>query len=222
MVRCRRRRLGSSPLARGLPDHRRDAASDPGIIPARAGFTREPTPPRPRHPDHPRSRGVYIHLSVSKPHDCGSSPLARGLLIPRSMRTGAVRIIPARAGFTRGRHVRTPRRTDHPRSRGVYDNEGDCAHYHAGSSPLARGLLAGKTSGFACHGIIPARAGFTRIDICSWSRALDHPRSRGVYGIANSSWAICRGSSPLARGLRGADLMIRALDRIIPARAGFT
>ena len=70
---------GSSPLARGLPQEVLHRAENPGIIPARAGFTTStPRSPRPAS-DHPRSRGVYakyISLSVSAN---GSSPLARGL-----------------------------------------------------------------------------------------------------------------------------------------------
>ena len=52
-------RMGSSPLARGLPARRGGDRDRVGIIPARAGFTGR----RPRYhgcrPDHPRSRGVY-------------------------------------------------------------------------------------------------------------------------------------------------------------------
>ena len=70
----------------------------------------------------------------------GSSPLARGLQARGRRVDVQVRIIPARAGFTRGRLLRfhagriiparagftvrwasmTPLMTDHPRSRGVY------------------------------------------------------------------------------------------------------
>ena len=58
---------GSSPLARGL---RQGVAQDdlaPGIIPARAGFTRRSAPASMRRPDHPRSRGVYSHRGHSGP-----------------------------------------------------------------------------------------------------------------------------------------------------------
>ena len=50
----------------------------------------------------------------------------------------------------------------------------------------------------------------------------DHPRSRGVYSMIDLINDMPEGSSPLARGLHY-HLMIRALlNRIIPARAGFT
>ena len=50
---------GSSPLARGLREDGRYRDAIPGIIPARAGFTRPRGRGRPAPPDHPRSRGVY-------------------------------------------------------------------------------------------------------------------------------------------------------------------
>ena len=91
-----------------------------------------------------------------------------------------------------------------------------------GSSPLARGLREDDYCAGAGGGIIPARAGFTiRTSITLRLRG-DHPRSRGVYSCQRSKPRPNLGSSPLARGLRlgaAADLL---LDRIIPARAGFT
>ena len=50
---------GSSPLARGLHDPRQGPRRDRGIIPARAGFTRQMWSPHVKSGDHPRSRGVY-------------------------------------------------------------------------------------------------------------------------------------------------------------------
>ena len=76
------RKLGSSPLARGLR-HKPPSVRHWGrIIPARAGFT-----PRDRREDM-----CFL----------GSSPLARGLLEHEISFTQLWRIIPARAGFTLG------------------------------------------------------------------------------------------------------------------------
>ena len=50
----------------------------------------------------------------------------------------------------------------------------------------------------------------------------DHPRSRGVYVYITCSCVALRGSSPLARGLRGGRGVCCSPRRIIPARAGFT
>ena len=91
---------GSSPLARGLLVHEITATASPGIIPARAGFTRSLTRPRSAVSDHPRSRGVYLTALASWIGWLGSSPLARGLLGRRCLLGLSHRIIPARAGFT--------------------------------------------------------------------------------------------------------------------------
>ena len=91
---------GSSPLARGLPCRDVHHLDDPGIIPARAGFTHPLHHGGLRGQDHPRSRGVYLDKRTRKDSLYGSSPLARGL--PLRVR-GCVTpsgIIPARAGFT--------------------------------------------------------------------------------------------------------------------------
>ena len=99
---------GSSPLARGLRSRRCFSGSRTRIIPARAGFTADATPSAPLSPDHPRSRGVYVDWSPSRPRSLGSSPLARGLRITQDGH-GTVRgIIPARAGFTGRVHLRGP------------------------------------------------------------------------------------------------------------------
>ena len=71
------------------------------------------------------------------------------------------RIIPARAGFTRRHYPSGPGWGDHPRSRGVYSSPGERRRRAAGSSPLARGLLAARYSRDGGVRIIPARAGFT-------------------------------------------------------------
>ena len=93
--------------------------------------------------------------------DTGSSPLARGLLINNSSRSGLVGIIPARAGFTALLTSRSTPTWDHPRSRGVYGTPLAPLIGTAGSSPLARGLLGAGPDTEGHAGIIPARAGFT-------------------------------------------------------------
>ena len=92
----------------------------------------------------------------------------------------------------------------------------------AGSSPLARGLLAqGVGQGDAVR-IIPARAGFTPTATPTPACTADHPRSRGVYGGGFTSSANSSGSSPLARGLPAILGVAAGNAGIIPARAGFT
>ena len=131
---------GSSPLARGLQKGTENEHDRPGIIPARAGFTRKRWRPRSGRRDHPRSRGVYRTSRCPRWSRSGSSPLARGLRRhARPLRTPR-RIIPARAGFTAVRGSPPGLRGDHPRSRGVYRSLDRDRSRATGSSPLARGL----------------------------------------------------------------------------------
>ena len=111
---------------------------------------------------------------------------------------------------------------DHPRSRGVYGPRFPVAHRQSGSSPLARGLHDGDAQAVACSGIIPARAGFTGVSPRPADSSWDHPRSRGVYATKIKADGSNLGSSPLARGLRSLRSIPGIVDRIIPARAGFT
>ena len=91
---------GSSPLARGLRSAHRGVALPDRIIPARAGFTRRPSPEPSGARDHPRSRGVYPIPPRPFTDGEGSSPLARGLPPRTQGHHLQGRIIPARAGFT--------------------------------------------------------------------------------------------------------------------------
>ena len=90
-------------------------------------------------------------------------------------------IIPARAGFTRGRIRGYHPVKDHPRSRGVYGCVQETVAVRPGSSPLARGLHRGQRVSIMDARIIPARAGFTGGGIEGGVEPGDHPRSRGVY-----------------------------------------
>ena len=91
-----------------------------------------------------------------------------------------------------------------------------------GSSPLARGLPPPPSAGGGAPRIIPARAGFTAASWSPHGARTDHPRSRGVYPPYPRHLQPGRGSSPLARGLRGAGDPAALPRGIIPARAGFT
>ena len=152
----------------------------------------------------------------------GSSPLARGLLLKAPTANASPRIIPARAGFTPSRRLRSWSRRDHPRSRGVYAPAQIDGYSDDGSSPLARGLHITTLRDYATIGIIPARAGFTLAPGTRPASHRDHPRSRGVYSTMSRSAAGFPGSSPLARGLLSGEAALTDDTRIIPARAGFT
>ena len=215
-------RLGSSPLARGLPGGSLVVQVAGGIIPARAGFTLHVPFRETSCRDHPRSRGVYGITIYALVTQTGSSPLARGLLGIRRRAPQIPRIIPARAGFTKTSIPSQCAATDHPRSRGVYAVGLTLAMTACGSSPLARGLRKRKRKKKYYVRIIPARAGFTLPAVVPLADQGDHPRSRGVYAMRHTPADECLGSSPLARGLHAHATRARRVRRIIPARAGFT
>ena len=93
--------LGSSPLARGLPQAGMEAVAASRIIPACAGFTTCRAGRKSSRWDHPRLRGVYDGVKAILTSKDGSSPLARGLRARPGLRRRPGRIIPACAGFTR-------------------------------------------------------------------------------------------------------------------------
>ena len=133
-----------------------------------------------------------------------------------------MRIIPARAGFTRAMRSSSAATEDHPRSRGVYHWGRLSVPSTRGSSPLARGLRDPVLLPVPVRGIIPARAGFTDRRAVPAPASPDHPRSRGVYHRKFFGGLLKTGSSPLARGLQTNARHQQDEQRIIPARAGFT
>ena len=155
------RTAGSSPLARGLQALGGTLNEGTRIIPARAGFTVFRGAGSVLGWDHPRSRGVYLAMTMLALAPAGSSPLARGLRAPGLRGPGQRGIIPARAGFTRQDQGEDRPSQDHPRSRGVYPGQHTDALPPRGSSPLARGLRVSDAAEAVGSRIIPARAGFT-------------------------------------------------------------
>ena len=91
-----------------------------------------------------------------------------------------------------------------------------------GSSPLARGPRRTGRPGVIAFRLIPARAGTTAIppdvNFFVWA----HPRSRGDHPFGSWFGVGGLGSSPLARGPRGAQLDTLSGLGLIPARAGTT
>ena len=71
-------------------------------------------------------------------------------------------------------------------------------------------------------GLIPARAGNTRVVRLRPALSGAHPRSRGEHPCASSARSWCRGSSPLARGTRRGCRQHLTRSGLIPARAGNT
>ena len=72
--------MGSSPLARGTPAQFHGATARFGLIPARAGNTKQGMQANVIMGAHPRSRGEHIRSEMPLSSSSGSSPLARGTL----------------------------------------------------------------------------------------------------------------------------------------------
>ena len=152
----------------------------------------------------------------------GSSPLARGTLVPGAGAGRIAGLIPARAGNTISHASPGSSMWAHPRSRGEHGKVSRLTIIAAGSSPLARGTRGGVMRWRDTVGLIPARAGNTPA-ISSWvSQIWAHPRSRGEHRLLLAVKQPKAGSSPLARGtLSGVKPVLEPFG-LIPARAGNT
>ena len=172
---------GSPPLTRGPPSVLVCTVSAPRITPAHAGTTYS-TERAPRSAsDHPRSRGDHRCLPARTTRLWGSPPLTRGPL-PKSLGCStSARITPAHAGTTGTDTLDSPRKRDHPRSRGdhyIYLLE--CRRIQ-GSPPLTRGPHRSRSGALGSGRITPAHAGTTPHSWPSFSPSPDHPRSRGDH-----------------------------------------
>ena len=217
-----RSRRGSSPLARGGPIGSGARRPRLGLIPARAGRTKECAAAPTRRGAHPRSRGADFAGLPGMFADWGSSPLARGGRIPVRRIARTPGLIPARAGRTVAASGYVREHGAHPRSRGADQRMCRSPHAARGSSPLARGGPARRARDGGAGGLIPARAG--RTALLAEADAVDraHPRSRGADWVTVWCRRCARGSSPLARGGPLAALAARSRRGLIPARAGRT
>ena len=111
---------GSSPLTRGARDGIRHGIPPWRLIPARAGNIPRRSAVSPPSPAHPRSRGEHRTRSMKKSHGKGSSPLTRGTRSGLRRVILTPRLIPARAGNTTRKALRTAMSAAHPRSRGEH------------------------------------------------------------------------------------------------------
>ena len=172
--------------------------------------------------DHPRSCGANYVYSTRGVFGRGSSPLVRGQHSCDPTPSSPLRIIPARAGPTRGGRPHCNCGTDHPRSCGANFGLMYVAVPVTGSSPLVRGQPATDNVAAGDVRIIPARAGPTGPTATKAATRPDHPRSCGANLFARVQISDIRGSSPLVRGQLNASNNVQDAIRIIPARAGPT
>ena len=156
-------RPGSSPLARGTPSLPYPLPGCGGLIPARAGNTTIWRRCGGGVRAHPRSRGEHCFVGLVPESHEGSSPLARGTPKYPQIRAHRRGLIPARAGNTLPT-LKVPVHTRaHPRSRGEHTGNVVGLGDAGGSSPLARGTPSWEADAPEIPGLIPARAGNTRV-----------------------------------------------------------
>ena len=152
---------GSSPLTRGKRTGGRAACPLRGLIPAHAGKTTACPAARPAGRAHPRSRGENSISGLIVDRATGSSPLTRGKHCARFRAPPVLGLIPAHAGKTSTRSLRSPISRAHPRSRGENYEAHALAIQTGGSSPLTRGKLRISPGTSRPLGLIPAHAGKT-------------------------------------------------------------
>ncbi len=213
---------GSSPQARGARREAIAQAEKDRLIPAGAGSTSRGTPSIWRPRAHPRRRGEHSWPEMPSPPKCGSSPQARGAQLHRRWQGPQEGLIPAGAGSTMTGSSQTGRATAHPRRRGEHFPSAAACAVPAGSSPQARGALADT---FMIRGglrLIPAGAGSTRTWAMPRRSRRAHPRRRGEHQAEGCREGAHQGSSPQARGARGAPPDRPRDPGLIPAGAGST
>ena len=172
--------------------------------------------------DHPRMRGEHDGWTKAVSDSGGSSPHARGTHVCEHVAVEQSGIIPACAGNTGKCHRLLVRSGDHPRMRGEHRALAVLEHVQWGSSPHARGTRLTRDLRDNSCGIIPACAGNTCLPACRTRLHRDHPRMRGEHTSSVSLNCWYTGSSPHARGTRGAELLPLESIGIIPACAGNT
>ena len=195
-----KKKTGSPPLARGIPNGHIPATPLGRIIPACAGNTHSCFHGKAILWDHPRLRGEYIprrkegSAAQDHPrlrgeyavfHDCsasksGSPPLTRGIQTMPRQKMDISRITPAYAGNTDALLRQACARRDHPRLRGENAGILCCA--------------------FDNSRITPACAGKTVLRSIAVARSWDHPRLRGENFLCLCFLLARSGSPPLARG----------------------
>ena len=131
-------------------------------------------------------------------------------------------LIPARAGSTLCGDVPLVRVRAHPRPCGEHEKKSQVVLSQEGSSPPVRGALIFRTTPSRGAGLIPARAGSTRLRSCGLPWWWAHPRPCGEHVNLSRGSRIVEGSSPPVRGAPVHGQRVAQLHGLIPARAGST
>ena len=153
--------FGSSPRVRGKPQGPCPVGRLGGLIPARAGKTHLTEEEEACTKAHPRACGENSGEVSSSRSATGSSPRVRGKPHQLGGQGPRRRLIPARAGKTRGASKPASGLEAHPRACG--ENARRCRRRRGGrgSSPRVRGKRAERRQDVRRGGLIPARAGKT-------------------------------------------------------------
>ena len=194
------RMLGSSPRGRGKRRFGGRSRWRVRLIPARAGKTNPPQPPKASVRAHPRAGGENIRPSVACSRPSGSSPRGRGKRLRFETFLAMQRLIPARARKTVGVVASLVPGWAHPRAGGENVIGTFVAGFKTGSSPRGRGKQSVCRSRRRANGLIPARAGKTKRSACQTARCTAHPRAGGENLAKGASGLMASGSSPRGRG----------------------
>ena len=170
----------------------------------------------------PRRRGEHGCCCWRCLACAGSSPQARGALVPHLQRPCADGLIPAGAGSTSPGTPGPPHARAHPRRRGEHPSGVAVLTPGLGSSPQARGARSGPGPRWSWRRLIPAGAGSTPATGSPDGGSGAHPRRRGEHLTVGRYLYPMNGSSPQARGALRAVRSLGPRTGLIPAGAGST
>ena len=215
-----RHRQGSSPRVRGKGKNCKREIGGGGIIPAGAGKRPSGRQVGQADRDHPRGCGEKEGIGDALGRGRGSSPRVRGKGLAERKWSGAIGIIPAGAGKSRGGAPWKGASWDHPRGCGEKGFGVCVAGWRGGSSPRVRGKGGAVDDACAPGGIIPAGAGKRPPPQHPSNPSKDHPRGCGEKGALLGFGLAIEGSSPRVRGKANGIRLPLAITGIIPAGAG--
>ena len=196
--------------------------TDFGLIPARAGSTVFQVRFHSVSRAHPRPCGEHCLATMPREVGEGSSPPVRGARVHLAHRPPEIGLIPARAGSTISSSSSIAGKVAHPRPCGEHPEPIMNFSVEKGSSPPVRGAHDRFPIHRHARGLIPARAGSTRVSSPRRPRVRAHPRPCGEHRNALGLNTERAGSSPPVRGALPHNKKLWDQLGLIPARAGST